>query len=215
MDSMEQRIADDVVALAKSIAEAIAGEIAVATTKSAAVAGATEDEKAEAEARNARWAKRCETLNKVYVTARYHRRRQRFFDILDKVTKAATVLLGASLAGETLKAHLPLVASGIAGLGLLSLVFGYGDRKQVHKELGETALLFAAKIEGIPFDNVTASQAAEWIAERVRIDSKEPPALKSLVLMCEYDQAVAEGHSNPAHIQRPSWPRRVFADFLS
>ena len=77
-------------------------------------------------------------LYKAWVQVRYHRRRQRFFDLIDKATKATTLVLGATLFGKHL-ASLNWVATGISALGLMALVFGYGDRKQLHKELAEQA----------------------------------------------------------------------------
>lgn len=159
------------------------------------------------------WNRRCEVLYKANVTYRYHRKRQRFFDLLDKGTKAATVLLGASLLGESLKQHLPLVAAAISGLGLLALVFGYGDRKQAHKELSESAMQFVAKIEEAGTAKLTDELASQWEAELARLNAKEPPTLKTLVTLCEHEQSTANGH--PGHVPLPCWRKRVFADFLA
>jgi predicted alpha/beta hydrolase family esterase len=159
------------------------------------------------------WTRRCDALYKANITARYHRRRQRFFDLLDKATKAATVLLGASLLGESVKAHLPLVASAISGLGLLALVFGYGDRKQAHKELAEAALQLIARIEEVPTANLTDALTTQWLADHSRLNSREPPALKTLVILCEREQATANGH--PQHVPLPSWHKRVLADWVA
>ncbi|WP_278653139.1 hypothetical protein, partial [Pandoraea pnomenusa] len=82
------------------------------------------------------WEQRCSMLFKAWVQLRYHRRRQRFFDLVDKTSKAATLLFGALLFGQYLR-FLPWLATGISALGLMALVFGYGDRKQQHKELAE------------------------------------------------------------------------------
>jgi hypothetical protein len=157
------------------------------------------------------WERRCHVLYKVNVTGRYHRRRQRFFDLLDKGTKAATVLLGASLFGDLLKQNLPAVAAAISSLGLMALVFGYSDRKQAHKELAEAALNLAAKIEESPIELLTDTVAGQWAADFQRLNAKEPPALKTLVIICEWEQSTADGH--PGNVKRPSWPLRLFADF--
>lgn len=151
--------------------------------------------------------------NRLYVSYRYHRRRQRFFDLLDKGTKSATVLLGASLLGETVRLNIPLVASGISGLGLLALVFGYSERKQVHKELAEMCMQFVGKIEQATPEQIEALTVGEWEAEFARINAKEPPALKTLVIICEHEQAVAEGHKD--HIRLPNIVKRILADFVS
>lgn len=158
------------------------------------------------------WERRCHVLYKVNVTGRYHRRRQRFFDLLDKGTKAATVLLGASLFGDLLKQNLPIVAAAISSLGLMALVFGYSDRKQVHKELAEAALHLAAQIEEAPIELLSDTVAGQWAAAYQRLNAKEPPALKTLVIICEWEQSTADGH--PENVKRPNWLFRLFADFV-
>lgn len=159
------------------------------------------------------WERRCAVLNRVKVTSRYHRRRQRFFDFLDKGTKAATVLLGASLFGEQLRQFLPWVATAISSLSLLNLVYGYSDRKQAHKELAEAAFFLAAKIEESSISVLNDTLAGLWAAELERLNAKEPPALKTLVIICEHEQCTAEGHPN--HVPRPHWFKRLIADFFS
>lgn len=159
------------------------------------------------------WARRHALLHTALVSYRYHRKRQRFFDLADKTTKAATVLGGATLLSEFVKAHLPVAAAVIAGLGLLSLVFGYGDRKQAHKELGEAFMAFAADIESAGQTTFTQQQLAAWEAALMRLNGREPPALHALVTVCENEQAVAAGHPELA---RPlPWHQRMLADWVS
>lgn len=162
---------------------------------------------------DALWAQRCAVLHRAWVQVRYHRRRQRFFDLLDKVTKSATVVLGASLLGQYFQPYLPWSATAITSLGLLALVFGYGDRKQQHKELAEQAAAVIAAIELVPVGALTDSCVAAWGSEYARLCAKAPPPLKSLSLICEAEQAAADGH--PDHVTKPSWLWRVLADFKS
>lgn len=159
------------------------------------------------------WKRRCDLLHVMYVTYRYHRKRQRFFDLLDKGTKSATVLLGATLMGDLLKTRVPEAASAIAGLGLLALVFGYGDRKQAHKELAEQSMALAGRIEETSAGGITDAAVAAWATEQARVNAKEPPSLKTLVIICEHEEAVSKGH--PEHVPLPSWHRRFLADFVS
>nr|WP_295782188.1 hypothetical protein [Rhodoferax sp.] len=158
------------------------------------------------------WEKRCAALHLAYVTYRYHRRRQRFFDLLDKGTKSATVLLGASLLGQSIKDHLPLVASAISGLGLFALVFGYSDRKQAHKELAEMAIKLAGDIERTVVGEITETAVGRWALEQSAINAKEPPPLKTLVIICEHEQALSVGQKD--HVPQPNWMRRFVADFF-
>jgi len=162
---------------------------------------------------DAYWALRCATLRNAWVQVRYHRRRQRFFDLVDKLTKTSTVVLGASLMGRYVAEAIPLMATAITSIGLLALIFGYGDRKQQHKELAEQAALLVSSIEQVPAGELTPAKVAAWGAEYARLDAKAPPPLKTLSLICEMEQAIADGH--PKHVAPPGFIRRMLADFKS
>ena len=162
---------------------------------------------------DALWAQRCAVLRNAWVQVRYHRRRQRFFDLVDKGTKAVTVVLGASLMGKYFAGAFPWFAAAITSLGLLALVFGYGDRKQLHKELAEQAAALAGSIEQVPARDLSVDKTAVWAADYVRLCAKAPPPLKTLSLICESEQSAADGH--PGHVRMPHWLRRAVADFKS
>ena len=159
------------------------------------------------------WSQRSETLYQVMVSYRYHRKRQRFYDLLDKFTKALTVIAGASLLAEPIKRNLPIAAAVISSLGMLSLVFGFGDRKQLHKELAEAFAQLAAKIRGASVAALSPLQAAAWEAEAAVLDVKEPPQLKALVNICEREQSIANGH--PSHIPQIPFVKRALSDWIS
>lgn len=151
------------------------------------------------------WQKRCALLYQAWVQLRYHRKRQRFFDLTDKGTKTVTLVLGASLFGEHV-ASLKWVATGISALGLMALVFGYDERKQAHKELADQAAALAAAIEALPARDVSVEATAEWAAQYARLCANAPPQLKTLTLLCEREQSTVDGHPN--HIPLPPWWRR-------
>jgi hypothetical protein len=144
---------------------------------------------------NYHWKSRHELLFTAQVSYIYHRRRQRFFDLLDKGTKAATVLAGASLLGTAIKDYLPWAALLISGLGLLSLVFGYGDRKQAHKELAESFATLVGSVRRAGEARFTEEQLNTWRAELQQLDAKEPPALRALVTLCQNEVSQAMGNS--------------------
>jgi hypothetical protein len=162
---------------------------------------------------DAYWTLRCATLRNAWVQVRYHRRRQRFFDLMDKGTKALTVVLSASLMGRYVADVVPALATLITSIGLLALIFGYGDRKQQHKELAEQAANLVTSIEQVPVSKLTSENVAGWAADYARLCAKAPPQLKTLSLICESEQSAAEGH--PKHVPIPGFFRRLVADFKS
>lgn len=158
------------------------------------------------------WNRRHDLLNWARITYRYHRKRQRFFDVMDKLTQAAAVGGGVAVAGKTLTDELPLVGGAIAFTGLLALVFGYGDKRQCHKELAEDAIQLVGDIEGLPIRDLNEDHICVWERLRATIDLREPPCLKTLVLKCEYEQAVSEGHPN--HVEPVPWWRQLHMHFI-
>ncbi|MBF9263580.1 hypothetical protein [Paracidovorax cattleyae] len=161
---------------------------------------------------NALWDQRCGVLHKAWVQVRYHRYRQRFFDLADKLTKAATIVLGASLLGQYAK-NIPWIATAITSLGFVALVFAYGDRKQTHKELAEQASKLVGDIERVTLAELSPARTAAWTAEYVQLCAKAPPPLKTLTLICEREQSAADGHPN--HVPLQPFYRRWLCHFFS
>ncbi|MBS3912747.1 MAG: hypothetical protein KGZ70_13150 [Hydrogenophaga sp.] len=176
--------------------------------------GLTTADSSEDERLGKMWSARCATLHRAWVQVRYHRRRQRFFDLLDKLTKSATVVLGASLMGQHLYSLLPWLATSITALGLLALVFGYGDRKQTHKELAEQAAGIVADIVAVPVADLDFKKTAHWDSAYARLVAKAPPPLKTLMLICEKEQSNADGHHTLPHFPKLRWYRRWLAQFF-
>lgn len=146
------------------------------------------------------WQQRCALRFHAWVQVRYQRRRERFFDLVDRGTRAITLVLGASLFGPLL-AWLPWVATAISALALLALVFSYGDRKQRHRELAAQAAQLVADVERVPASALTPAQVAGWTSRYAQFCADAPPPLKTLTLLCEREQAAADGH--PEHVARP------------
>ena len=69
------------------------------------------------------WNSRMELRHHAGSSLRYYRRRQRFFDALDKLTKITPVAVAMTFLAE--QATTKQVASMLAYLTLLDLIFGY------------------------------------------------------------------------------------------
>ena len=164
------------------------------------------------EDRHSLWERRHELLNWANITYRYHRKRQWFFDVLEKLTQAAVVGAGVAVAGKTVVDQLPLLGGAIAFFGLLALVFGYSDKRQAYKELAQEAIQLVGDIQSTSFDALTESDLCAWQRTRACIDLKEPPNLKTLVAKCEWEQAVSEGHADCAPQVR--WWQQAYMHFV-
>ena len=63
----------------------------------------TVEHDASPEAYETGWQQRCELVNWAGITYRYHRKRQRFFDVCDKLVQATALTGGVLVAGKELK----------------------------------------------------------------------------------------------------------------
>lgn len=187
-------------------------DLAVLTDNMVMTNQAKQSDEGQSEIDDHAWRIRSDVIHNSDVSVRYHRKRQRFFDLLDKCTKAASVMLGASLLGTWVKDHMPLIASAISSLGLLSLVFAYSDRKQSHKELAEAFSGLIQRVEACPPIDINQTVAAKWQSEYIGLSAKEPPTLKTLAIICEHEATAASGRKN--HVPMPAWPKRLVAAFF-
>lgn len=158
------------------------------------------------------YTRRAELLNWAGITYRYHRKRQRFFDWMDKLTQVAAVVGGVAVLGKSLSEYLPWVGASISISSLLALIYGYSERRQSHKELAEQAMSFSGRIQSTPLGALDEECVCAWEIARAEIDLREPPNLKTLVSKCEWEQATAEGHPN--HVPAPKWYQQAHMHFF-
>ena len=140
----------------------------------------------------------------------YHRKRERFFDLLDKETKAITVVLGATLLGDFARNAVTAVGGIVSALALLALVFSYSDRKQRHKELAMAYADLRSKIENVG-TAYTEDQLNSWHGEYHKLNGMEPPALGTLVVLCQNEIAVEEGQLDK--VVKVHWYKQLFANW--
>lgn len=160
------------------------------------------------------WDKRSAARHRAWCEFRYHRRRERFFDLCDKGTKAVTVLLGAALFGPKVQAYAPWVGTAVAAAGLMPLIFSYSDRKRLHQDLAAEAGRLAQSIEGTTAADVTLDTLAAWQAALAGLDAKAPPPLKALMQLCDREQGVADGHPDHLKDVAPTGWRARLAQFI-
>lgn len=158
------------------------------------------------------YTRRAELLNWAGITYRYHRKRQRFFDWMDKLTQVAAVAGGVAVFGKSVSDYLPVVGAGISITSLLALIYGYSDRRQCHKELAEQSISFSGAIQSTPLCDLDESAVCAWERTRAEIDLREPPNLKTLVSKCEWEQATSEGLPN--HVPAPKWYHQAHMHFF-
>lgn len=154
------------------------------------------------------WDVRDHVLYRSGLATRYHRRRERFFDILDRATRAVALIGGsAAFAAAAKQIELAQWAGLIVAVaGALALVFGFGEKARRYSGLAEAYKRLEADVLRVGAYDYTEEQVNEWRARVAEIESGEPPPLRVLVVLCQNDIAVAL--NQPGKVTNlPLWKR--------
>jgi hypothetical protein len=148
------------------------------------------------------WEKRHAALYKAELSALYHQKRERFFELLDKLGKAAAVFGGSAalwkLGDPDVVAR---IAAFITATSALSLVFSFSERSKRHAELARSFRDVISDISSKSDFGVTDAMASEWAGKVCALEAKEPPTLGALTVMCQNELAIARGDKNLVHPQ--------------
>lgn len=156
------------------------------------------------------WEIRCRSLYACRVSRVYHKKRERFFDYCDGVTKVVALIGGAgSIARATSASPGWLVGIGVAVTvtSSLSLVIGYAKKSRTHADLAKSFIELELKIltAGVAdHESVIAFQVAT-----TGLEMNEPRSLGALVRICQNEVLAAEGKKD--QMKKVSPFQRVFA----
>lgn len=158
------------------------------------------------------WSERHRAFEKAEVSALYHQKRERLFDLLDKYNKAIALLCGSAALWKIADREIvEITAAIITFFSALGLVFSLSERSKRHAELARSFCLIAGEIvqQGRSF---TEADINRWNEMLYKLDASEPPALSALVVLCQNEIALAKGQSNV--VLRQSFIVRLLAHFL-
>ena len=159
------------------------------------------------------WNLRHLSLEKAEVSALYHQKRERFFELLDKYSKAGGLLCGsAALWKVTEREIVERLAVVITFLSALSLVFSFAERSKKHAELARAFRIIAAEIVGKGERGYVEADINEWNRKLYALDATEPPSLSALVILCQNEIALAKNQPDAVHPQ--NWLVRLLAHFF-
>lgn len=160
-------------------------------------------------------AQRHDVSYRLRLSIRYHQRRTRFFDLWDKWIKILVVFAGTSaftaLMIETADASIAKrISVVIAVMGILSLVFAFSEKARAHSNLARRYSELEAELA-----TMRAPRKGNLmdLDRRIRlVEADEPPTLGVLVILCQNEIALQEGHKN--QITSLRWYHRVLAHFI-
>lgn len=134
-------------------------------------------------------------LDGVQLSAIYHRKRERFLALCDKVSKIIALVSGSAAFSTFLKTADAKAAAGliVAAVTLPDLVFSWADRARLHGEFAQKYGNLEADIESVSTENLTDINLSEWKSSLSRIEAGEPPTLSALTRICQNQMALARG----------------------
>ena len=158
------------------------------------------------------WGKRHALLERIALSVLYHQKRERFFDVWDKLTKGVAIVGGsaalARVAGDT---GLTVAATLITVTSTAALVLGFADRSKRHAELARNFRSLEAEIAERGEREYTEKDLSRWEAKQRTIETSEPPALGVLVVLCQNELKIAAGHREMV-VPIP-WHKRLLAHY--
>ena len=139
------------------------------------------------------WDLRHEALYHVQFSALYHQKRERFFELLDKLGKAASLFGGSGALWKSTDSDVvSQIALVITATSALSLVFSFSERSKRHAELATSFRLVAAEIMGKGERGYDEKDVNRWNEKIYKLEAKEPPSLSALAVLCQNELAIAQ-----------------------
>lgn len=155
------------------------------------------------------WGKRHDVLCRVQISVLYHQKRERFFDVLEKLAKAVAVIGGSAAFARIGGAEaMPYVAAAITVTSTVSLVFGFSERSRRHADLARGFRQIEADIAAKGERDFAEPDVTGWVARTISLECGEPPALGALVTICQNELAAAQGQREMI-VPLPLWKRML------
>jgi hypothetical protein len=149
-------------------------------------------------------------------SVRYHNRRRRFFDNVNRWKTALTLLAGSAAMVAILGKDpqtLPLIASAfVTVVSTLDLVLATIMKARLHADLARRFLDLERAM--ILVKNPTADDGREYTTQRLIIEAEEPPILRVLDVLCHNELMLAMGYTQSDLCFVP-WYKRLLAPCLS
>jgi hypothetical protein len=148
---------------------------------------------------------------------RYHNRRRQFFDRTHKFSTFLSALTGTATIASVLAKAGPAwtlsFAVAVAVFSVIDLVVGTAQAARLHNDLSKRFFNLEKSI--ISLKEPTKENLADFTAERLDIESDEPPPLKILDSICHNELLRAMGYK---YGQSPyveiKWYQRILSQFF-
>lgn len=144
----------------------------------------------------------------------YHRKRERFFALCDRLGKAFSLISGTAAFSSVLPSPQAKAYAGlcVAVSTLPGLVFSWADKARLHAELAQKYISVQVEIVGVERAALTEKMVCGWDARLRQIEANEPPTLTCLVRICQNQLALAAGQ--PGEVERLRWWQYLLAHIV-
>lgn len=155
-------------------------------------------------------------LYRAELSGLYHRKRERFFALCDRLSKATALVAGSAAFSSFFmfnEADWKSYAGVVVAISTtLSLVFAWSDKARQHADLAQKYVLMQSEIIEVAEDKPDVDLICSWGAKVRRIEAEEPPTLAGLVRLCQNQLAKAAGQKD---MEFPlPWYQRWLVHFL-
>jgi hypothetical protein len=156
------------------------------------------------------WNERLFVQYRAELSTLYHRKRERFFALCDRCSKALSLIAGTAAFSSLLPtAEAKAMAGLVVALATLpGLVMAWGDKARLHADLAQKFIAIEAEIVAAGKSNFTEDQLNTWLAKILAIEAAEPPTLGGLTAVCHNQLSIANGHLDK--VVKLSWIERWF-----
>ncbi|WGZ31884.1 hypothetical protein O4444_10420 [Xylella fastidiosa subsp. pauca] len=161
--------------------------------------------------------KRWELLWGVQKSQRYHSCRMAFFDRCDKLNSVIGLLSGSAVIaslGQYAPQWMALAGAVTVTIATsINLVAGTAQMARIHSDLRRRFSQLESDIVNHP--DATREQISAWTAQRLEIESDEPPIFVALDILCENQVTRSYAHLKDHPSRTLPWFKRVTAQWLT
>ena len=159
------------------------------------------------------WEERYQVLYRSRLSSMYHRRRERFYDWMDRTSTAVALFAGSAAFASATNPHIVQIAGAIVTFAAaVSLVFGFADKARRHATLAESYKRIEAEVYRVGDYDYTEAQINAWRSMIAQAETNEPPILRPLVILCQNDIAVSSNQLDK--VSKLAWHKRLLAHFF-
>lgn len=124
----------------------------------------------------------------------YHRKLEKIYDFLDKITKAISIIGSSSALYNMANNHYVSISVFIITIfSTLSLVFDYSNKARQHSEIAKQFVILASDLAKKGERDYQEDDIKEWASRKIIIESNETNNFISIINICQHQLDRSKG----------------------